>query len=150
MERRRVSVFIVFAAVIGVIGWIFVDGFEDTMVYYITVPELQAKGVEAEGQGFRVSGTVVLNSVVRSEDGLTAEFKIKELGKEINVVYRGIVPDTFKEDIQVLLEGNYHDGKFEAVQIFTKCASKYNAETGEYSPSETSSYPPKTTSEKSY
>lgn len=130
MERRRITIFVVFAAVIGVIGWLFVSGFNDTMVYYITVSELKVQGVKAEGKGLRVSGKVVPGTVERSADGLTLKFTLDELGETMPVTYRGIVPDTFKEDAGVLLEGKFAHGEFQATQIFTKCASKYESEEG--------------------
>ena len=130
MERRRIMIFAVFAAVIAFIGWMFVDGFKNTMVYYITVSELKAQGVNAEGRGLRVSGNVLSGSVVRSEDGLVTRFTLDEFGEHIPVVYRGVVPDTFKENAGVLLEGKYVNGEFHAAQIFTKCASKYEGENG--------------------
>lgn len=130
MKRRRITIFVVFAAVIGVIGWLLVSGFNDTMVYYITVSELKVQGVKAEGKGLRVSGKVVPGTVERSSDGLMLKFTLDELGETMPVSYRGIVPDTFKEDGGVLLEGKFAGGEFQAAQIFTKCASKYEAEEG--------------------
>lgn len=132
MERRRVTIFVVFAAVIGVIGWLLVSGFNDTMVYYITVSELKVQGVKAEGKGLRVSGKVVPGTVERSADGLRLKFTLDELGETMPVTYRGIVPDTFKEDAGVLLEGKVVNGEFQATLIFTKCASKYEGEEGGY------------------
>ena len=132
MKRRRITIFVVFAAVIGVIGWLLVSGFNDTMVYYITVSELKVQGVKAEGKGLRVSGKVVPGTVERSSDGLMLKFTLDELGETMPVTYRGIVPDTFKEDAGVLLEGKFVNGEFQAAQIFTKCASKYEGEEGGY------------------
>jgi len=128
MRRGRIRIIAVFAAVIGLIGWIVYDGFDDTLVYYTTVSELKAKGAAAESQGFRVSGNVLAGSVVRSADGLTLEFTLDELGHHLPVTYHGIVPDTFKENTGVLLEGKYVNGRFEATRLFTKCASKYDSE----------------------
>ena len=130
MERKRATIFVVFAAVVGLIGWLFVSGFYDTMVYYMTVGELKAQTVNAEKRGLRVSGNVLPGSVVRSEDGLLLRFTLDELGEHMPVVYKGIVPDTFKENAGVLLEGKYVNGEFHAKQIFTKCASKYESENG--------------------
>ncbi len=130
MERKRVTIFVVFAAVVGLIAWLFVSGFDETMVYYMTVSELKAQTVKDEGRGLRVSGSVVPGSVVRSEDGLQMRFTLDELGEQLPVVYRGIVPDTFKENAGVLLEGKYLNGEFHAARLFTKCASKYESENG--------------------
>lgn len=128
MERRRITIYLVFAAVIAIIGYLVISGFNETTVaYYRTVTELKTMGAGAEGQNFRVSGTVISGSVVRAENGLTTNFTIDELGETLPVSYRGILPDTFKEGVGVLLEGRYVNGRFEAAQIFTKCASKYES-----------------------
>jgi len=129
MSRRRITIFIVFAAVIGIIGYLIASGFDDaTVAYYQKVDELQALGVSAEGKSFRVSGQVVAGTVVRAEDGLSMTFRIDELGNLMEVSYHGIIPDTFKEGAGVLLEGRYVNGRFEATNIMTKCASKYESE----------------------
>ena len=128
MERRRITIFATFAVVIGVIGYLLISGFNETTVaYYRTVTELKALNNGGEGQNFRVSGSVVAGSVVRSEDGLSTKFTIDELGETLEVSYHGILPDTFKEGVGVLLEGRYVNNRFEAAQIFTKCASKYES-----------------------
>ncbi|MDZ7361025.1 MAG: cytochrome c maturation protein CcmE [candidate division KSB1 bacterium] len=129
MSNKRVTIFLVFAAVIGIIGYLILSGFDDTTVaYYQTVDELKALGASADGKSYRVSGQVVAGSVVRAEDGLSMTFTIDELGNTMPVVYYGIIPDTFKEGVGVLLEGKYANGRFEATTIMTKCASKYEGE----------------------
>jgi cytochrome c-type biogenesis protein CcmE len=129
MSNKRATVFIVFAAVIGIIGYLILSGFDDTTVaYYQTVDELKTLGVSAQGKSYRVSGQVVAGSVARAEDGLSMTFTIDELGNTMPVVYHGIIPDTFKEGVGVLLEGKYANGRFEATNIMTKCASKYEGE----------------------
>jgi cytochrome c-type biogenesis protein CcmE len=129
MARRRVTVFVVFTVVIGVIGYLIISGFNDTTVaYYQKVDELKARGVSAEGKSFRVSGQVIAGTVVRAADGLSMTFTIDELGNTMEVSYHGIIPDTFKEGAGVLLEGRYVNGRFEATNIMTKCASKYESE----------------------
>ncbi|KAA0222059.1 cytochrome c maturation protein CcmE [candidate division KSB1 bacterium] len=119
MEGRRVRIFAAFAIVIGAISWVVASGFKDTMVYYKTVPELKAIGVEAEGRGFRVSGHVVPGTVVKSDDGLSIRFTIEEQGQQMPVSYHGIVPDTFKEGRRVCRAAIF-DLRFEphAAQIF--------------------------------
>jgi cytochrome c-type biogenesis protein CcmE len=129
MPNRRITIFFVFTAVIGIIGYLIMSGFNDTTVaYYQKVDELKTLGVSAEGKSYRVSGQVVTGSVVRAEDGLSVTFTLDELGETMPVIYHGIIPDTFKEGVGVLLEGKYVNGRFEAANIMTKCASKYESE----------------------
>jgi len=129
MSSKRVTIFFVFTAVVGIMGYLIMSGFDDsTVAYYQKVDELQALGVSAEGKNFRVSGKVIEGSAVRAADGLSMTFSIDELGNTMPVIYHGIIPDTFKEGAGVLLEGKYANGRFEATNIMTKCASKYEGE----------------------
>jgi cytochrome c-type biogenesis protein CcmE len=44
--------------------------------------------------------------------------------------YQGVMPDAFKEDVEVILEGTYsqYDNMFNATILLAKCPSKYEAE----------------------
>ena len=44
------------------------------------------------------------------------------------MVYEGVLPDTFTDDIEVVLEGRFgEDGVFQAKTLLTKCGSRYEA-----------------------
>jgi len=140
MFNKRTTIFFVFTAVVAIMAYLIMSGFNDTTVaYYQKVDELQALGVSAEGKSFRVSGKVIEGSVVRADDGLSMTFTIDELGNTMPVIYHGIIPDTFKEGAGVLLEGKYAHGHFEASNIMTKCASKYEGEEGQMQKPQTAS-----------
>ncbi len=126
MSRNK-KVYVAFLAVVLAMAILILFGFnEETMVYYSTVKELKARGAEAYGRGFRVSGKVVPGTVERATDRVYATFVISEEGETLRIEYEGILPDTFKEDVEVLIEGTMQaDGTFKASNVFTKCASKY-------------------------
>ena len=126
MKPNR-KVYLAFALVILSISFLVAYGFNDeTMVYYSTVKELKMRGADAYDQGFRVSGIVVPGSVKKATDRVHVSFDVIEEGETLHIVYDGILPDTFKEDMEVLVEGKYQpDGTFMATNVFTKCASKY-------------------------
>jgi cytochrome c-type biogenesis protein CcmE len=44
---------------------------------------------------------------------------------KIPVVYQGVMPDTLKNGRDVILEGNFEAGQFQASSLMTKCPSKY-------------------------
>ena len=112
------------------IAYLALTSLQNTMVYYLTVSELQARGPSA--QPVRVAGTVVPGSIVRSADGLAVTFTIADAGGRLPVAYRGVIPDIFGENIEVVVEGRYRaDGLFEAHTLLAKCPSRYEAlETG--------------------
>ncbi len=119
------------AAVVSYLIW---TGVSDTMVYYLTPTELVAK-VTADPAfhelGVKVNGKVVEGSYERSTDGLVHHFQVRDLENEdisFAVVYRDVIPDTFNDDVEVVLEGRYRaDGIFEAHTVLTKCGSRYEA-----------------------
>ena len=55
-------------------------------------------------------------------------FRSQQNGKVIRAYYTGIVPDTFKEDAEVVLKGRLaSDGSFHVDKdgVMAKCPSKY-------------------------
>ncbi len=119
------------AAVVSYLIW---TGVSETMVYYLTPTELMAKVTDDPAfheLGVKVNGKVVEGSYRQSEDGLVHHFAVQDLENDeisFEVVYRDVIPDTFNDDVEVVLEGRYRaDGIFEAHTVLTKCGSRYEA-----------------------
>jgi cytochrome c-type biogenesis protein CcmE len=119
-----------FGLVIAAIGYLVYTGATETTLYYVTVSELQAAPVYEKN--IRLNGKVVGGSIQRDEVGtMRVRFMAEEGGKQTRVVYTGVVPDTFKDGSEVVVEGTYgKDGTFTAHTLFAKCPSKY--ESGGY------------------
>jgi cytochrome c-type biogenesis protein CcmE len=65
-------------------------------------------------------------SVKRDDDGLTVEFAITDLSQRIPVVYKGILPDLFREGKGVVAEGRLDSrGVFVANQVLAKHDENY-------------------------
>lgn len=115
------------AIIVVAIGWLGVTAFQNAASYYYRIPDLLAMGEEIYDTSLRVSGTVLAGSIERS--GLDVAFTVVEEGESLEVNYTGIVPDTFKDDADVVVEGRLApDGVFTANTILMKCPSKYEAE----------------------
>jgi len=113
---------LILAAALVFLGYI---GFMGSVTYYYEVSELLEKADTLSSQTIRVSGNVA-DDVDRQ--GLDMSFTILDLsnnGDSLPVVYSGAVPDTFKVGNQVVVEGEYTAGVFEADTIIVKCGSKY-------------------------
>ena len=119
------------AAVVTYLIW---TGVSETMVYYMTPVELMEK-VEADPTfhevGVKVGGMSVPGTYSRVEGELLHVFTVRDLVDEsvtFTVEYRDALPDTFTDDIEVVLEGKLRqDGVFEATTLLTKCGSRYEA-----------------------
>ena len=95
------------------------------LTYYYEVGELLDEANSITGQTVRASGNVA-DDVVK--DGLELRFTILDMSDSetsLPVVYTGAVPDTFKVGNQVVVEGEYTGGVFEAEAIIVKCGSKF-------------------------
>ena len=125
--KRSLKLYVVIAGIVVAVLFLIGSGLEDTMVYYVTVNELETQSQAHPGRGLRVGGVVVAGSLVHRA-GTAVEFTLKDGEDELLVKYQGILPDTFKENREVLIEGKYlGSGVLQAEKIFTKCASKYEA-----------------------
>lgn len=119
------------AAVVTYLIW---TGVSETMVYYVTPVELLER-VEADPSfhdvGVKVGGRVVPGTYSRVEGQLLHVFTVHDLEdhtKTFRVEFRDALPDTFTDEIEVVLEGRLRrDGVFEATTLLTKCASRYEA-----------------------
>ncbi len=123
--------------ILGALTWLAISGLEESKAYYQTVAELKAMGTRAEGVRVRVAGTVVPGSIIRREG--TVDFDIQQDEQALTVRYVGTdpLPDTLVDEAQAVAEGYLQtNGTFEATHVQAKCASKYEAEYGDYSEGE--------------
>jgi len=119
------------AAVVSYLVW---TGVSETMVYYLTPTELIAKVEEDPSfreMGVKVSGRVIPGSYSRPQGQLLHTFEVRDLDDEsvtFTVQYRDALPDTFTDDVEVVLEGRLDEnGVFQANSLLTKCGSRYEA-----------------------
>jgi len=122
--------------IIGTICFLMYSGIDNTMVYYYTVSEAQSEGQKLTGKGIRISGHVQPGSVRKADDGTTVDFEVyeKTTGLAIQVTYSGLIPDTFKDNAEVVVEGVYdaRDPSFKATTLLAKCPSKYEGQGDEH------------------
>lgn len=82
-------------------------------------------GEAPKDKQIRAGGMVEKGSLVRQSDSLTVEFKITDFQHELTVVYKGILPDLFREGQGVVAIGKLKDNVFYADQILAKHDEKY-------------------------
>ncbi len=101
-------------------------GVNQFATYYVTVSESVAKGDSVYGEQIRVAGEVVAESVNWDTQNITLSFTLADGGATLPVTYQGVVPDTFKEGTELVVEGKSdQQGVFHATKLITKCPSKY-------------------------
>ncbi len=99
--------------------------FEENVVYFYSPTDLAEKQV-APAQMIRIGGLVEEGSVKQDGDGLTIAFKVTDTQRSVPVVYRGILPDLFREGQGVVTEGRLGaDGVFVASEVLAKHDENY-------------------------
>lgn len=115
------------AIALAAVGFLVVQGAESTGAYYMEVSELLAKGDAAQGERVRVMGKVVPGSIER--DARTLRFTASDATGRLRVAYDGVVPDIFKDGVDVVVEGVHgRDGAFSADVLLAKCPSKFESD----------------------
>ncbi len=126
LKAGQIKMGIAVVVIVSAILYLVFAGFEKSMVYYLTVSELKARGSEMYGEGVRVSGNVEEGTIESNQMSMEHRFVITSEGEKLPVLYRGITPDTFMEGVEVVVEGKYGpSGIFVAENLLAKCPSKY-------------------------
>ena len=88
------------------------------------------------GKKLQLHGYVVPNTILRRRDSLDYRFEVQNKGQVVRASYSGIVPDTFKDDAEVVLKGTLTPAGFEVEPngVMAKCPSKYEAKPGSSAP----------------
>ncbi|MEZ5818345.1 MAG: cytochrome c maturation protein CcmE [Hyphomicrobiaceae bacterium] len=122
-QRRFVFIFSGLA-ILGVAVGLVLFALSGTITYFKTPSDLAEKPVPA-GQRFRLGGLVAAGSVKRGQ-GLEVEFSVTDTIKGIPVVYKGVLPDLFREGQGVVAEGRLDvDGRFRADSVLAKHDETY-------------------------
>ena len=127
--RAPTKVFLAGIVVIGSVGWLMASGIQETGVYFLTPTEL-ARRVEADPSfrdvGIKMGANVVGGTIQRDVASQTIQFRVTDGQTEWPVLYRGLAPDTFTDEVEVVVEGRLNtEGVFQATTLLAKCGSRY-------------------------
>jgi len=112
-------------AVLAVAATLVLNAFQSNLVFFFTPTQIAANEVP-KGRAFRIGGVVVEKSLAREADGLTVHFEVTDTAKTVPVVYKGILPDLFKEGKGVVAQGAIgQDGVFRATEVLAKHDENY-------------------------
>ena len=99
-------------------------GVREQASYFYTPADIIA-GKAEEGRAVRLGGMVETGSIQRQPDGVTIRFVLTDGHARTPVVYRGIVPDLFREGSGAVAEGRVQGGAFIADTILAKHDERY-------------------------
>jgi cytochrome c-type biogenesis protein CcmE len=124
--RQKRFIFIAVAiAGVGIAVGLVLYALRGNVNLYFTPTQVYNKEAP-NGRSFRIGGLVEEGSVKREKDGLTVNFVITDTHKSIPVVYKGILPDLFKEGKGVVAQGKVQaDGVMLADEVLAKHDENY-------------------------
>ena len=115
-----------------------------SLTYFQTVDELKLRGASAVGEQYRVGGRVKTGTIEKdAQNNLDFVIYHNQTSNSLPVHYRGIVPDIFGEEVDVIVEGRWNaDGIFYASNLVAQHPDEFRAvETGgEHDPVEDRDY----------
>ena len=127
MKRRhkRIAFIVVGLAGIAIATYLVASAFRNNLVFFFSPTQIAAKEAPLN-RTFRVGGLVQDGTVKRDQDGLTVRFVVTDTAASVPVVYKGILPDLFKEGRGCVAQGRMDEqGVFHAEQVLAKHDENY-------------------------
>jgi cytochrome c-type biogenesis protein CcmE len=122
-RHRRLAAIALGVVALGAVAALVLSAFEKNLVFFFT-PSQVAANEAPQGRLFRIGGMVEKGSVKR--EGLEVRFVVTDTAKTIPVVYRGPLPDLFREGKGVVAQGTLGaDGVFQAREVLAKHDENY-------------------------
>jgi cytochrome c-type biogenesis protein CcmE len=122
-KRRRIQVISMAGASLALVLMLLWFLPDDSFQFFRSPSEV-AEAPPPPNERFRIGGLVAEGSLVRGQ-GEQISFAVTDGGAVVPVVYTGILPDLFEEGQGMVAQGNYINGRFEAVEILAKHDETY-------------------------
>ena len=127
MKRRhkRIGIILAGLAGLGLATYLVATAFRNNLVFFFSPTQVAAREAPVN-RTFRIGGLVEEGKLKRDNDGLTVRFTVTDTAASIPVVYKGILPDLFKEGRGCVAQGRLSaDGVFQAEEVLAKHDENY-------------------------
>ena len=122
-KRRRLWLLVASLGVLGVAATLVLTALNDNLVFFYSPTQVAEKKIAPE-RHFRLGGLVEPGSLKKA--GQEVRFTVTDTQKTVAVVYRGLLPDLFREGQGVVADGSLgSDGVFIAREVLAKHDENY-------------------------
>src|SRR2546425_12005716 len=103
-RHKRITFIVASLAALGLATWLVLGAFRQNLVFFFSPTQVAAKEAPVN-KTFRIGGLVQNGTLKRDADGLTVRFTVTDTANSIPIVYKGILPDLFKEGHGCVAQG---------------------------------------------
>jgi cytochrome c-type biogenesis protein CcmE len=125
--KRKKTMYIILGALTGLglaVGLVLYSLKNNVSLYFTPTQVFNKEAPQS--RSFRIGGLVEVGSVKRENDGLTVHFSVTDTARSMPVVYKGILPDLFKEGKGVVCQGKLEgNNEFRADEVLAKHDENY-------------------------
>jgi cytochrome c-type biogenesis protein CcmE len=124
-KQQRLGLLALGMAALAAATALVLTAFSDNLVFFYSPSDLKERPVAAD-RPVRIGGLVEVHSLSRPAGGRDVSFRVTDGKTDLSVVYRGILPDLFREGQGVVVEGRLRrDGVFAASTVLAKHDERY-------------------------
>ncbi len=124
-KKKRLYLVLTSMTVLVLAVGLVLTALQDSISLFVDPTELKERNF-ADGQRIRLGGLVAEESFSKDADGLTYHFDITDGAETVSVVYKGSLPDLFREGQGVVVEGSINQhGPFVATEVLAKHDENY-------------------------
>lgn len=147
MGGGKVKIILSVVIILGAAGYLFAQTLTsgESLTYFHKADEVLVNRAGFVGERIRIGGYVEECSILQKKGTLEYRFEVRPdhphrapgteelkfpqaIGQKVTVTYEGTVPDTFKDNAEVIVTGHLDaDGIFRGRELTAKCPSKYEA-----------------------
>jgi cytochrome c-type biogenesis protein CcmE len=132
MKHKALKVGLTTLVLAAAFGGLLFTTLGEATEYYKLVDEVMGQPDQWYGKKLQLHGFVVADSIYRNKNTLEYRFKVQSNGHVVDATYKGVVPDTFKNEAEVVLKGTLSQSGFAVAPngVMAKCPSKYEPGAG--------------------
>jgi len=125
MKNKAVKIGLTSIVLAVAFGGLLYQTMGEATEYYKHVDEVMVNPEPWYGKKLQLHGFA--KQVTRKPNSLEYRFQVESNGEVVTATYKGVVPDTFKDDAEVVLKGTLSPDGFEVSSngVMAKCPSKY-------------------------
>lgn len=124
-KRRRMAVLLLAMIGLGTAAALTLTAFDDHLVFFRTPTDVATHQAPVDRQ-MRIGGLVEEGSLERVSGSTEVRFRVTDLEHAVPVVYRGVLPDLFREGQGVVANGKLaSNGVFTASEVLARHDENY-------------------------